>query len=306
MVTVLLAVFCGEKYLREQIDSILNQTVSDVKIVIRDDGSTDSSPMIIEEYLQKFPDRISVIYGEPTGSAAANFGKLLAGCDDDYIMLADQDDIWFPDKVKKTLDYMLGAENGDTDLPVLVHTDLVVADSNLNVIADSFFKFQKIYPDDLSLNRLLVQNYVTGCTVMINRALKNRAVPVPDGVPMHDWWLALSATVFGRIVTVKEQTMYYRQHAGNQVGAKASGGLKLIVRKLKTLSNVRENYAATYRQANLLLEVYGDILPGDMKEILTAYTKLPNSGRFEKIKTIKQFGFKKCTRLRVLGQYLLA
>lgn len=306
MVTVLLAVFSGEKYLREQVDSILNQTVNDIRIVIRDDGSADSSPEIINEYLQKYPDKISVISGEPTGSAAANFGELLKAVDDDYIMFSDQDDVWFPDKVKKTLDFMLKTENGQTDTPVLVHTDLTVTDSRLNVISNSFFEYQKIYPEDLSLNRLLVQNYVTGCTVMINRALKNRALPIPEGAAMHDWWLALSAAAFGKIATVKEPTIFYRQHGNNQVGAKSGRGVSFMLRKVKTLGAVRENYLATYRQAALLLAAYKDILDGDNRKIIEEYLEMQTCGRIEKIRKINRNNFKKCTKLRVLGQYFFA
>lgn len=306
MVTVLLAVFSGEKYLREQIESILNQTVSDIKIVIRDDGSTDSSPQIIDNYAQKYPEKIFVLSGAPTGSAAANFGEMLKAVDDDYIMFSDQDDVWFPDKVRKTLDLMLKTENGENDIPALVHTNLVVTDSRLKVISDSFFDYQKIYPEDLSLNRLLVQNYVTGCTVMINRALKNRALPIPEGAAMHDWWLALSASAFGRIATENEPTIYYRQHSGNQVGAKAGGGLSLFVRKIKTFGKIKEDYTATYRQAAFMLAAYKDILDVDNKKILEEYLKLQTCGRIEKIKIINRYNFKKSTKLRVLGQYFLA
>ena len=306
MITVLLAVYNGEKYLSEQIDSILNQTISDIKIVVRDDGSTDSSPQIIDKYLQKHPERIFVINGEPTGSAAANFGQMLKSVDDDYIMLADQDDVWLPDKAQKTLDSMLKAENGERDKPVLVHSDLFVTDDNLNIISKSFFDYQRIIPDDLSVNRLLVQNYVTGCTVMINRALKNKAFPIPEGVAMHDWWLALTAAAFGSIVTIKTPLIYYRQHSGNQVGAKAGRGIGLIIRKIKTLGKTKENYDATYRQTALLLKAYEDILSEDKVDIIRAYAKMQSASRIKKIKLINKYNFKKCTLVRVIGQYFLA
>ncbi|MBR4761823.1 MAG: glycosyltransferase family 2 protein [Clostridia bacterium] len=306
MITVLLAVYNGEKYLREQIDSMLAQTVNNIKIVIRDDGSTDKSPAIIAEYAEKFSDKISVISGAPTGGAAANFAELLKSCDDDYIMLADQDDVWFSDKIQKTFDVMLKTENGDKTVPVLVHSDLTVTDARLNTIDKSFFNYQKIYPDDLSLSKLLVQNYVTGCTVMINRALKNKALPVPEGAIMHDWWLALVAAVFGKIETVKQPLMFYRQHGNNQVGAKAGAGVSFFMRMIKTFKSVKENCKATYRQAQLLLKSYGDIMSADKAELLGAYIAMQNLCRFKKIKAINKYGFKKCTALRVLGQYFIA
>ena len=289
MITVLLAVYNGEKYLSEQIDSILNQTISDIKIVIRDDGSDDSSLKIIGKYAEKYPDRVSVIGGEPTGSAAANFGELLKYADDDYIMLADQDDVWNDDKAQKMLDCMLKAENGEREKPVLVHSDLTVVDENLNVISKSFFNYQKIFPDDLSLPRLLVQNYVTGCATMINRALRNKALPIPEGVAMHDWWLALTAAAFGEIVTVRTPLVLYRQHSDNQVGAKSGSGLSFIARKIKTIGTSRENYNATYRQAELLLKAYGDVLPYEKTEIIRVYADLKNASRVRKIKLINKY-----------------
>lgn len=305
MVTVLLAVYNGEKYLKEQIDSILTQTVKNIKIVIRDDGSGDGSPLIIDDYCNKYPQIISKLEGAPTGSAKQNFAKLLENCDSDYIMFCDQDDVWLPEKIEKTLAAMQKAE-GDGKTPVLVHTDLKVVDHSLNVISPSFFEFQKLIQDDITLSKLLVQNYVTGCTVMINRALKEKCSNIPENCIMHDWWLALVAVLFGKLVCVQEPTMLYRQHESNQVGAKASYGIAFVKRKLATLDKVRENYNATYTQAKLLLDCYDGVLGEQQKEIIEIYCKIPRMNKFKKIRTMQKYGFKKCTRLRVVGQYFFA
>lgn len=304
MVTILLAVYNGEKYLKEQIESLLNQTVKDIKIVIRDDGSTDNSIGIINEFYARFPDKISVITGAPTGSAKQNFAELLAACDDDYIMFCDQDDVWYPYKVELTLISMKKAEAGKKNKPVLVHTNLAVVDEKLNVISSSFFDYQKI-SRVMSLPQLLVQNNVTGCTVMINHALKEKCGDIPSECIMHDWWLALVATAFGKIDYTREATMYYRQHSGNQVGAKASYGIAFIKRKLATLNEVRKNYNATYTQAKAFLERYGDCLTQKQYDMIKTYCEIPNMCKLKKIKVVNKYGFKKCTRLRVIGQYIL-
>lgn len=304
MVTVLLAVYNGEKYLEQQITSILNQSVKDVKIIIRDDGSTDASCDIINLFCNKYPNVISKIEGTPTRSAKQNFAKLLECCDDDYIMFCDQDDFWLPQKIEKTLLAMQKAEQ-DKDTPILVHTNLKVADQKLNVVSPSFFEFQQLDPKDLTLPRLLVQNYVTGCTVMINRALAKKCGEIPKQCIMHDWWLALVAVLFGKIVCVDEPTILYRQHENNQVGAKASYGFDFIKRKLLTLNQVKQNYKATYLQAKTLLDCYESELSQAQKDIINVYCKIPAMSKIKKIKTIQKFGFKKCTRLRVIGQYFL-
>ncbi len=307
MVAVLLAVYNGEKHLKEQIESLLNQTVDDIKIIIRDDGSTDNSSEIIKLYCEKYPKKVSCVSGEATGGAAQNFSELLKCCDDafDYIMFCDQDDVWLPKKVEKTLAAIKEVEGDNRDIPVLVHTDLKVVDVNLNILNESFFDFQRLIQENITLPKLLVQNYVTGCTVMINKALRKSCGEIPKECIMHDWWLALTAIIFGKLVCLNEATMLYRQHENNQVGAKAAYGLAFIKRKLKTLDTVRKNYNATYKQAELLIECYGDVLKENQKEIIQKYCQIPKMNKFKKIKTVNKYGFKKGTRLRVFGQYVL-
>ncbi len=304
MVTILLAVYNGEKYLKAQIESILSQSFEDFKIIIRDDGSTDQSVDIINYYCNEYPNKIFCISGAPTGSAKLNFAELLDNCDADYIMFCDQDDVWLPTKIEKTLAAMQLAENGGKT-PVLVHSDLKVVDQKLCEIAPSFFEFQKLFQNDITLPKLLVQNYVTGCTVMINRALRQKCGRIPPDCIMHDWWLALIATLFGKLICINESTMLYRQHSDNQVGAKAAYGIAFIKRKLATLDKVRENYNATYAQAEGLLKYFGATLDKAQRETLQAYCKIKNMNKFQKIQAVRKYGFKKGTRLRIIGQYFL-
>ena len=229
---------------------------------------------------------------------------MLESADDDYVMFCDQDDVWCPDKIEKTLASMKKAESENGDIPILVHGDLSVVDSSLNVISSSFFEYQRLYQNKVSLPALLVQNYVTGCTVMINRALKQKCSPIPKECIMHDWWLGLVAAVYGKIVCINEPLLLYRQHSGNQVGAKASYGISLIKRKLATLDRVRENYNATYRQAAALLERLEDGFAKE-REQLAAYCSMEKKSKLQKIALMNKYGFKKGTALRVLGQYFL-
>ncbi len=305
MVTVLLAVYNGEKYLAEQLDSILNQTEKNIKILIRDDGSTDNSLKIIDLFCERYSNIISKISGDPTGGAAQNFAELLQNCDDDYIMFCDQDDIWLPEKIEITLAAMKSAEGEDASIPVLVHGDLKVVDQDLNVISQSMLDYQRLNCENLSLPKLLVQNYVTGCTVMINRALKQKCGKIPPNCIMHDWWLAIIAQLFGKIVCINEPLLLYRQHTDNQVGAKSAHGLSYVKQKLKTLDRVRANYNATYRQSKLVLDKYSDILSDEQIEVLKVYCLMPSMSKFKRIKTMQKYGFKKGTAMRVIGQYIL-
>ena len=305
MITVLLATYNGARHIREQIDSLLAQTYSNFKIIISDDGSSDETPLIIDEYCKKYPDKISLIKGEPTGSACGNFSALFEAVDDDYIMFCDQDDVWLPKKIETTMSAMKAAEEKSPNCPVLVHSDLHVVDGELNTICESFFEFQQIFQNKVTLPRLLVQNYVTGCTVMINRPLKELCGKIPYECAMHDWWLALVASLFGEIVCIERPLMLYRQHGGNQVGAKAAKGIGFIKRKLETLDRVRENYNATYIQAKILNERYGDRLSVEKREILEAYCSMSHKTKLQKIRLLRKYDFRKGTRLRVFGQYIL-
>ncbi len=307
MLTVLLAVYNGEKYLRQQLDSLLNQTYKDFNVLIHDDCSSDGTLAVINEYVSSHPEKFVLLEGEKAGSACANFSYLLNRCDSDYIMFCDQDDFWFEEKIEKTFERMKKAEaESGKDVPVLVHSNLSVADGELNVIDPSFFHFQGIGNGEAPFSRILVQNYVTGCTVMINKALKEKCGEVPKEAAMHDWWLALVASLFGRIEVIKEPLMYYRQHSFNQVGAKSSHGASYVVRKLKTFGDMKENYLRTYIQARILRQRYqNENIDPQKKRILNAYCNMSELGKVGRIRNMNRYDFKKSTKLRRIGQYII-
>lgn len=222
-IEILLAVFNGENHLREQLDSLLSQTAQNWTLLIRDDGSSDGSSAIVAAYQRRFPAKIRVLDSEAgAGGALHNFSALLAASSADYLMLCDQDDVWLGDKIEVTFKKMLELERAHGhDCPLLVHTDMKVTDGNLKVLADSLWRYQKSDPErGRTLNRLLVQNCATGCSVMINRNLRDLALPIPQEAVMHDWWLALVAGAFGKVGYLAAPTMLYRQHDGNDTGAK--------------------------------------------------------------------------------------
>lgn len=306
MVTVLLATYNGGKYLKEQINSLLAQTYKDFNILIHDDGSTDDTTYIIDDYIIKYPDRIKLVDAPPTGSTQANFSLLFSKCDSDYIMFCDQDDIWHPRKIEKQIAAIKKAEEEyGIDTPILLHSDLTVTNSEMKPIAHSFFNYQKLDASRVLLPHLLVQNCVTGCTVTVNRALKNRSGEIPKECAMHDWWLALVAVIFGKIIFIEEPLVYYRQHSNNQVGAKSAGSLTYIANKLKSISKIKANYLATYIQARMLRQRFikdADIVS---QKIINAYCNMSELSKIGRIKLMRRYDFKKNTKLRVLGQYII-
>ncbi len=227
-VVIMMGVYrCNHGYLLEQVDSIINQSHDDWVLLIRDDGSDDDSRVFLES-VERRDDRIRLIRDDCGNlGAVGNFGMLSRYATEYYpecdrFMYADQDDVWLFDKIRLTLEMMDAiTRQGADDIPYLVHSDLAVVDSDLTPVAPSFMKYQHINHEDTHpLGVLLIQNFVTGCTVMVNRSLLKLALPFPAEAMMHDWWLAMCAAASGRIGYVRQATMLYRQHAANVVGAK--------------------------------------------------------------------------------------
>lgn len=305
MIDILLASYNGEKYIAQQIDSILNQTFDDWILYIKDDCSTDNTANIILEYEKKYKDKIRVILSDkPSGSAKANFFSMLKYSTNDYIMLCDQDDIWLPDKIEISYNTIKKAEQENNDMPVLVHTDLKVVNENLNIISESLFKMQNLDSRKDKINNLLVQNIVTGCTIMVNRKLLSYITQIPKNALMHDWWLALIACCLGRIVFIDKITVLYRQHEGNNVGAKAANSIKYFLERLLNIKPIKESLVDTYLQTGELLSAIGDNMDKLNYEIVNQYASLLKANKLKKIQVIVKYRLLKNSFVRVLGQIL--
>jgi glycosyltransferase involved in cell wall biosynthesis len=222
-VLVLMASFNGSKYIQEQIESIQNQTRDDWKLIIRDDGSTDNSLLIINEIIAQ-DKRIFLLedaYGS-TGSAVLNFCHLLEyaqALKSNYIFLSDQDDVWLPNKLESFIS-TAKEKCMDNLTPLLVHSDLEVVNDKLELISPSFVESVGLKANEIMhISALTFQNSVTGCACMINGVLLDRIAPVPKNILMHDWWAALVASLSGTIVYIPYASVRYRQHEHNSVGA---------------------------------------------------------------------------------------
>ena len=303
MVSVLLAAYNGERFIRSQLDSLLSQSFKDLEIVYSDDGSTDGTLEILQSCEKEFPHRIRGIYGEPGGNAQGNFFKLLSRVSGEYLMLCDQDDIWLPDKVEVTLKEMKRMEEQyQNTTPILVHSDLSVTDQEANIRHRSLARYQKIAVNDNRFSHYLVENNITGNTIMINRAFQELLSDIPDECVMHDWWLGLLASCFGKISYIDRPMTLYRQHGENQVGA--AGAVEQAIRRKGGRETVKENYRKLFRQAENFYDYYKMRMTPEQRETLEQFLRLPSMNRGEKIRTIIKYQFVKSTPLRTLGQML--
>jgi len=229
MINILLSTYNGERYLAEQLDSILAQTYTDWRLFVRDDGSIDGTKAIIATYAHRDARIAIVADGQNVGAKQSFMSLLEAYGEADYFAFADQDDVWDADKLAICLEKMQEAERRYPNSPVVVHTDLRVVDAQLHEIAPSFWDYCHIRPDILDdhIRYMAFCTSVTGCAMLFNKAARTCSLPMKEKALMHDWWIARQ-TMFagGHVIAVWQTTVAYRQHGNNVLGATAYSVLK--------------------------------------------------------------------------------
>ena len=256
-IAILLACRNGETFIGEQIKSLLLQSEENWELYIHDDGSTDPTCPICEQFVKEFPEKIHMIEGDPTGSAKNNFLYLLRKVRAPYYMFCDQDDYWREHKISRTFQEMKEAE--ENDKPVLVFSDLEVVDEGLQTIEPSMNQSQGLNPDRTSFHELMVQNCITGCTVMINDALADymRTPCDTDNMIMHDWWAGLIAAYYGKIKYLPTAMILYRQHDKNTFGAYKPGSFSYLKAKIFQKNEIHDSLKATQDQVAEFLKTFG-------------------------------------------------
>ena len=215
MISVCIATYNGEKFIKEQLDSILDQLSDGDEIIISDDSSTDTTIDIIKKYLDK---RIIIIDNQKFHSPVYNFENAIKHAKGDYIFLADQDDVWLPHKIENLLPHLV--END------LVLSNATVVDASLNIIKDSFYKGNPI--KDFISNLLF--NPYTGCMLAVNRRALKYMLPFPTKIAMHDIWIGLCCEIFGKVCFFDENLILYRRHGANLSAASETSVFPYVYR----------------------------------------------------------------------------
>lgn len=221
MITILLATYNSELYIRELLNSLLVQTYDDWNLVVRDDCSSDNTIPIILEYIAKYPEKISILDNEGKKLLAyRNFYELLSRVESDYYMYCDHDDVWLPNKIELSIKRMKDVEKDG--VPVVVHTDMKVVDQNLNTISESFWEYSRLLPEHTEFKELVLCNSVNGCTMLFNRRARDLALPHVNHATMHDMLVTQSVAANGGVISpIYTATVLYRQHFDNVVGARS-------------------------------------------------------------------------------------
>ena len=224
MIDIVLATYNGERFLNEQICSIqacdgYNALIN--RFIIIDNGSTDGTLKLVELHQQR--DSKIELHLNQSGKTGVqeNFSAGLMLTNSEYIMLSDQDDVWLKDKIVLSFNKLKALEkNAKKEQPILVFTDKKIVDEQLNTLNDSDYEISKLPKDwHLQTKQLLQRNVASGCTMLFNRQLLNKAMPLPNEAFMHDWWFALIASYYGVIALVDKPLILYRQHNSNLIGS---------------------------------------------------------------------------------------
>lgn len=208
-VSIAMTTYNGEKYLREQLDSILNQTCKDFELIICDDCSSDSSVHILNEYAGK-DKRIKVFVNEHNLGFKKNFEKAISLCNRDYIALSDQDDVWKKEHIEILLSNL-----GDS---YLVCGNVELIDSNGSHIKNDQININRYISKNCEEQflQLLHINFVQGCTCLFRKELVSKILPIPENQKYHDKWIGLVAILEQKpIIYVDKTLVYYRRHDKN-------------------------------------------------------------------------------------------
>ena len=305
-VTIIMATYNGEKYLEEQIESILSSTYREFKLYIVDDGSKDSTMEILNRYKMRYPDIIHISRNETNMGVTLNFLNAIIKTTSEYIMLCDQDDVWKKDKIARTMKRMKQMEvQFGKDMPVAVFTDAYVTDSRLNIIHESFFRSGRLNPGLTDLPHMLMENKLIGCTVMINGAVRKilQSKPLPKHARYHDGWLGLIAASFGKISFIPEPTLFYRQHEGNVVGNR--GFYAYIIDRISNLRKQKEALTALQAQAREFADLYRDYFDGRKLDLIMRFSNLSKESFIKRRLLILRYGYLKSGIIRNIGLILI-
>lgn len=296
-IVILLATYNGEKYIRQQLKSLFEQTNQNFRLVVHDDGSSDATAEIINEYRDKYPERIEIFYGNSCGGPKENFLWMLGRVEADYYLFCDQDDVWLPEKLQRSMDALASEEDNyrsskEEVPPVCVFTDMRVVDEELNTLSDSFIRYIGRVPENTAYTQILIDNPAAGCTMCFNRALRDLVVDLApsvdlNNIPMHDAFVLEIAAIMGKVVAIDEPLAYYRQTGHNAMGAVTESESDKAARNIEDLKqgNIFDKKKAFVEESRLFAAeiLKAEWLPKDKKNVLLRFSTIGEKGKLKRM-----------------------
>ena len=286
MNVIVMSTYNGSQYLPKQLDSVLQQTLKDFILLIRDDGSTDGTLELLETY---HDPRIRLIKGDNLGPSGSFFALLKESraLNADYVFFCDQDDIWMPNKLELQIAEIKTVSPG----PALVFSDFSMIDGDDRITGDSYTDMAKLrIPDDGNFfPKLLAQPYVFGCASVMNKELLNLVVDAPAGIEMYDCWISLVASLLGTVRYMATPTLHHRFHSSNATGRSGMNSISARFRRIsKQLRQQCDNTSLRLRQTQLLLDRYDDALSDESRRQLQEIAIAGCGGGFDAIRVLKK------------------
>ena len=286
-VNILLSTYNGEQFLAEQIQSIQEQSFQDWKLLIRDDGSTDKTQEIIAAFVSQ-DSRIQWVNENESINLGVikSFHRLVQEEQADVYFFSDQDDVWLPNKLEQSL---AEANKYPSELPLMVYMDLTVVNQDLQVLSDSMIRSQSGHANT-ELVQELTENTVTGGVAMINHALAQLWDQTED-ILMHDWYLALLAASFGKLVYIDQPGELYRQHENNVLGARTwSKRIQKWLRPRLLFRMYWDLIEHSQKQASFLLNMP---LSAEKRELVSAFVTIMDQPMLKRWQLLRHYGMKK-------------
>lgn len=295
-VAILLATYNGEQFLKEQLDSIVNQSFQDFVCYIHDDGSTDKTISILQTYANKYPDKFKILNYPGGQGAAGNFLSLMNyavnNCKEKYYFFSDQDDVWLKNKVELELKKLKQAEKNDK--PTLIYCDQIIVDEKLKIISKSGMNYSKRSHENDNLKHLAFENNAPGCVIGINRSLLVLANNIynKSNIVMHDWWIMLVAICWGEINYLDKPLMLYRQHGDNTLGAEKKDLKSKVNKYLNNLGQSLKNKNNHVKKCERQLIELGNIKePTKFSATIQELSKICKKNKIKKIQYFFNNGY---------------
>ena len=225
-ISIAMATYNGEKFIKEQVDSILPQLSKDDELVVSDDGSSDKTIEILANYKDK---RIKIFEG-PDKGIKQNFGNAISKCNGEIIFLSDQDDVWMKNKVSEVLKTF---EEKKCDC--VVHDAIVFNSDDGSVIHPSFFKWRGSRAGKW---KNIWKNSYIGCCMAFKAEMKKYILPIPNNIEMHDQWIGILCEKHGESCFLDKKLVKYRRHSGNSTEMRRHGALKMLGNRIKIVLSV--------------------------------------------------------------------
>lgn len=264
-VTVILSAYNGDAFLEQQLNSLYEQTHSRVRIMVRDDGSSDSTRSILEREHSR--GRVELLAGHSNLGAAPSFFVLLrnaAATQTEFVAFCDQDDVWLPGKISRAVSALSPICN---ERPAMYGSRLEIVDADL-----AHIRFSAL-PERIGFGNALVESVCVGCTIVLNRkALDLICQNLPTRVLVHDWWCYLVLSCFGEIIFDPDACIKYRQHGSNAFGA-ARGFLDRLKRSLRRFAGSGQGRYWPSEQASVFLSTFDDRIPTTQRRVLNGFVE---------------------------------